>query len=122
MSVALTDLAQVIADAREEAAVIRRAGHGDQSEYVEALLDKVFAAAEDYIIWLSEAEARLKSGLSTKTLHRRWRELFDSGNARFNAKGEREYRSCAIPPRPDVAAAREAGRATAASEPLKKAS
>lgn len=115
------DLAQVIADAREEVAVLRRAGHGQQADYVDALLDNMHAAAEDYITWLSESAAVLKSGLSVKTLHRRWRELLDSENARFNVKGEREYRSCAIPNRPDVAAAREAGRAVAAGE-MKRAS
>lgn len=110
------DLAQIIADAREEVSVISRAGHRKQAEYIDALLDKVHAAAEDYITWLSESAAVLKSGLSVKTLRRRWRELYDSDNARFNQKGEREYRSCAIPNRPDVAAAREAGRAIAAGE------
>lgn len=110
------DLAQIIADSREEVSVLARAGHKDQAEYIDTLLDKVHAAAEDYITWLPESAAELKSGLSVKTLRRRWRELYDSGNARFNAKGEREYRSCAIPNRPDVAAAREAGRAIAAGE------
>lgn len=117
------DLADIIADAREEASILRRAGHGQQADYVDALLDKVYAAAEDYVTWLSESAAELKSGLSVKTLHRRWRELYDSGNARYNTKGEREYRSCAIPNRPDVAAAREAGRAVVAgSGELRRAS
>ncbi|MEX1185351.1 MAG: hypothetical protein WEA80_02020 [Gemmatimonadaceae bacterium] len=115
------DLAQVIADAREEVSVLRRTGHGQQAEYVEKLLDSVYAAAEDYITWLPEPAAVLKSGLSVKTLHRRWRELLETDNARFNSKGEREYRSSAIPNRPDVAAARAAGRAIAAGE-LKRAS
>lgn len=115
------DLAQIIADAREEVSVLSRAGHKQQADYIDALLDKVNAAAEDYITWLSEPAAVLKSGLSVKTLRRRWRELFDAGNARYNSKGEREYRSCGIPSRPDVAAAREAGRAVAAGE-MKRAS
>lgn len=117
------DLAQIIADAREEVSVLSRAGHKEQADYVDALLDKVYGAAEDYITWLSEPNAVLKSGWSVKTLHRRWSEFFDARNARYNQKGEREYRSCAIPNRPDVAAAREQGRAiVAGSGEIRKAS
>lgn len=106
------DLAQVVADAREEAAVLRRSGNSGQAEYVEQLLERVSRAAEDYLRWLSEPDAIIKSGLAERTLRRRFRELQDCGLARWNAKREREYRACAVPPRPNIAAAR--ARAVAA--------
>lgn len=103
-------LEQVLADYREEAAVLRKAGNTGQAEYVEQLLDRAQRAAEDYITWLSESKANLKSGLAERTLRRRFRELLDCGLARHNAKGEREYRACAIPPRANVVEQHERGR------------
>lgn len=99
------DLATVLADAREEAAVLRRTGNGGQADYVDALLDRVQDAAEDYVTWISEGDAMLKSGLAERTLRRRFRELVDCGLARWNGRG-REYRACAVPSRPNLAAAR----------------
>lgn len=61
-------LEQVLADARGEAAVLRRAGSIGQAEYVEALCAKIGASAEDYLRKLTMADARLKSGLSDRTL------------------------------------------------------
>ena len=103
-------LEQVIADAREEAAVLRRAGNVGQAEYVEQLLDKVSTAAEDYLLWLNESDAMIKSGLAERTLRRRFRELQDCGLARYNDRRERQYRAVAVPPRPAVIEARERGR------------
>lgn len=104
------ELEQVIADARGEAAVLRRSGNVGQAEYVEALCNAIADAAGDYLRWLSEGDAFLKSGLSSRTLHRRFRDLQECGLARFNAKGHREYRACAVPSRPAVNEARERGR------------
>lgn len=106
----IIDLGQVIADAREEAAVLRRAGNTGQAEYVEQLLERVTAAAEDYLVWLNESDAMIKSGLAQRTLRRRFRELLDCGLARYNDKRERQYRAIAVPPRPAVIEARERGR------------
>lgn len=103
-------LEQVLADAREEAAVLRRHGHADQATAIEGVLDRVREAAESYLTWLNEGDAVLYSGLAVGTLRRRFRELEDAGNARWNARNEREYRQSALPRRPNVAAAREAGR------------
>src|SRR5690242_4046908 len=75
------DLAQVLADAREEAQVLRRAGNIGQAEYVDALVSKVRDAAEDFMTWLSEPDAMLKSGLSERTLRRRFRDMIDCGTA-----------------------------------------
>jgi hypothetical protein len=106
-------LEQVIADSREEAAVLRKAGNGGQADYVERMLDAIAAAAEDYTTWINEADAMIKSGLAERTLRRRFRELQDCGLARHNGRGVREYRACAVPPRPNVQNARARGKAAA---------
>jgi hypothetical protein len=67
------------------------------------------AAAEDYTTWINEADAMIKSGLAERTLRRRFRELQDCGLARHNARGDREYRACAVPPRPNIQNARSRG-------------
>ena len=94
--------------------MLRRSGNAGQAEYVEALCDRTAEAAADYIRWLSESDAMLKSGLSSRTLQRRFRNLLECGLARHGAHGEREYRACAIPFRANIAAARARGRGAAA--------
>lgn len=103
-------LEQVLADARGDATVLRRAGHAAQADYLDGLCDRVAVAAEDHLVWLSLAKAEIKSGLSRATLERRFRWALDCGLARWNANREREFLSCAVPPRPDVSEARERGR------------
>ncbi len=102
MSADTRDLGQILADAREEAKIIARMGNTQQATYLTDLLDKIGEATEDYNTWLSEEKANVKSGLSYRTLRRRFKELFDCGLARYNMKHQREYRSVAIPSRPDV--------------------
>lgn len=55
-------LDQVIADFREEATVLRANGHATQAQAVERVLDAVSSAAADWLAWISEAEAQLRSG------------------------------------------------------------
>jgi hypothetical protein len=106
----MTDLSQVIADARGEAQVLRRAGNVGQADYVESLCDRVASSAEDYLRRISLADARLKSGLNVRTIKRRFRELQDCGLAGYNDRGEMWFRACAIPQRAGIAQQRERGR------------
>jgi hypothetical protein len=93
---------QIIADERENARMLKRMGNEQQATYLLNLFDEIAGSLEDYVTWLSEEKSMLKSGLSARTLRRRFRELFDCGLARYNMKHEREYRSIAIPSRPEV--------------------
>lgn len=104
------DLSQLLVDKREEVAMLARAHASVQPEYLTDLLDEFKAAAEDFITWLSESDAMLKSGLSERTLRRRYREMLDCGTARWGKTG-REYIAKCIPYRPDIAAARAKGAA-----------
>ena len=105
------DLGSIVASAREDVQLLKRMGNAQQAAYIEQLLDQIRDAAEDFLTWLSEDKAYLKSGLSHRTLRRRFRELMDCGMARYSERGEREFRSCAIPPRADATAAKAAGLA-----------
>lgn len=103
-------LEQVLIDAREELNGIAVGSSAVKIEYVDALIDRVREAADPFITWLSESDAMLKSGLSERTLRRRFREMLDCGTARHGRNGAREYLAKCIPPRPNLAAARARGR------------
>jgi hypothetical protein len=105
-------LEQVLADFREEATVLKANGHGAQADTLIRCLDAVKGGAEEYLTWLSEAEASLKSGRS-KVWHRgQFANLEAQGLARWHSK-RRYYRACAIPRRANQEAARMAGRRAA---------
>ena len=105
-------LEEVLANAREDAQALRRHGHKHDAELIEALADKVQAAAYDFLNWLTESEARLRSGHSVEFLRARFAALEAQGLARLVDK-KRQYRAVAIPQRANREAAREAGRRSA---------
>lgn len=52
----------VLGDFREEAAVLRLNGHTAQAATLERVLDAVRESARDFVEWISEGEAKLRSG------------------------------------------------------------
>lgn len=109
----MKDLSEVIADMRGDAAVLRRLGDRDRAGAIEEYADKVAESARDFLWWLSEKEAELRSGRSVRWLRSRYAEWAATGNARRDARNERHYRALVIPQRVHKSAAREAGREAA---------
>lgn len=107
------ELEQILADAREDAEVLKRTGHPEQALSIEQLCSQVENAAEDYIRKISIDDARLKSGLSLRQLRRRFKELADCGMAEVGPKGEMLFRACAVPQRAATATQRARGRSAA---------
>jgi hypothetical protein len=105
----MTDLAQVLADAREEAAVLRSHGHAAQAKSVEGLADRVAETMRSWLTLMSESEASLRSGWSLHRLRGRFAEWEAAGFAILDARGKRRYRECIIPVRSERASARLAG-------------
>ncbi len=103
-------LEQVLADVRGEAQVLRKHQDNRTADVIDGIVDRVKAAAEDYITWVNESEANLASGRAIAWFRARYPEWADAGHARLNAKGQREYRLVVIPRRANISAAREAGR------------
>lgn len=58
----MSRLATTLADFREEAAVLRRHGHVAQADTIERVCTAVAHAAHDYLTWIPEHEAQLRSG------------------------------------------------------------
>jgi vacuolar-type H+-ATPase subunit H len=102
-------LEQVIADAREEASILRRHGSEHVAKALEDFADNVSRAAEDYLTWLSEAEAMGRSGKSASWLRKRFGLWLDMGHARYGNRRhrEREYRQTVIPQRLHISVMRE---------------
>jgi hypothetical protein len=108
----MLDLAQVIADAREEAQVLRANGAGMAPDRLHQLLDDVTEAAEEYLTWLTENDASIRSGYSLVWLRSRFPAMQREGHARLNGKA-RQYRACAVPRRANTAMAAVKGREAA---------
>ena len=102
-------LEQVLADEREQANILRLNGHGQDAALKERLLDRVAAAAEEYLTWLSEDDARLRSGKSAAWLRARFPLWETSGHARYHGR-KRQYLMIVVPQRVHPSAAREQGR------------
>lgn len=105
-------LEQVLADAREEAAVLRSNGAGFSVERVERLLAAVQESAEEWLTWLSEKDASIRCGFSETWLRGRFEMWRRDGHARLKGRA-RQYRACSIPRRADVVSASNRGRAAA---------
>ena len=102
-------LEQVLADAREEAAILKRNGHVTQAQSMARLCDDVARAAEPWLRKLTEADAHTKSGRSIRWLRAmapQWEAL---GLAERNGRAWL-FRDCIIPQRMHPSAAREDAR------------
>lgn len=102
-------LEQVLADERGMAQVLRAAGHAREADNIDRLLDRVRASAVDYLDWLTEGEARLRSGKSVEWLRSRFPAWSAAGHAKRDGQ-RRTYRQLVIPKRANESAARESGR------------
>jgi hypothetical protein len=102
-------LETVLADWREQASVLRRNGHTHQADSIERLCADVGEAAEEFLTWLNEQDAALRSGRSPAWLRKRYPEWEQAGHAR-RIGGRREYRMVIVPQKANLIAARQAGR------------
>jgi hypothetical protein len=89
-------LEDVLANEREDAAVLRARGLADRAADIERVCDRVSEALAHYLKWLSETEASLWSDHGAAWL----RERFDGMASRGDAKRigrHRLYRASALP-------------------------
>lgn len=100
------DLAQVLSDARGEAALLRRRGVTNLADFADELVDKVERAAEDFLRFVPESEARLR-GAKLAWLRRNFATWEQDGHAR-KVGAVREYRAIMLPRVTPTSVAREA--------------
>lgn len=102
-------LETVLADALERAQSLKIEGHGPQAASIERVVADVRESMALYLSWMSESNARLRSGWTAERLRGRFPEWEARGLAKLDEKGKRIYREMVIPVRTDVAAAKLAG-------------
>lgn len=103
-------LEAVLANARHDAASYRRRGDARMADVLESLAAEVADAAEDYLRFLDEDAAVLRSGHQPPWFRKRRAEWAASGNAR--RVGRRwYYRALVVPARGNTEAAYQAGLA-----------
>lgn len=102
-------LEQVLADAREQAAILRHHGHAAQAKSVEDVVERVAGVMRPWLSVLSEKEAMLRSGRGVDYLRSRFAGWEAAGLAFLDERGRRVYRELIVPTRPHREAARLAG-------------
>ncbi len=98
-------LEQVLADYREEAAVLRVHGHRAQAESMDRMADDIATVMVDYLTWLSEDDAMSRSGRGKDYLRARFGGWLGNGMAEFRGR-VRYFRACVIPVRVNLDLAR----------------
>lgn len=111
-------LEQVIADVRGELPILRRRGSKQVADAIEEVIDRVAAAARDYLTFVSEQDAMMRSDRSQEWLRARYPQWERQGNARRNPHNprERQYRLLIIPLSAQTEAARADARRRARAE------
>lgn len=112
MTIPRNDLAQLLADLRGEAQVLRSHGQGAQARTLEGACDRVAEVMADYLVELTEADAALYTGRRPETVRSWYPSLEARGLARLR-NGRRIYRRMGLEHRGNAEAAREAGRRAA---------
>lgn len=102
-------LEDVLADYREEAAILRSNGHEAQAVSIERVCDAVAASMVDYLMILSEEEARSRSGKGTEFLRTRF-PAWEAAGMAFRDGRNRRYRAAVVPVRPNLDLARAEAR------------
>src|SRR5207247_7579639 len=105
-------LEQLLAAWGGDAQVLRRRRHDSEAEQMERSAEAVTRAAEDYLRWLAEDEALLRSGRSRGWLRSQFPEWERAGHTRREGR-KRWYRMLVVPQPANPLAARAAGRQAA---------
>jgi hypothetical protein len=107
-----THLETVLEEWRSDVAALRKHGLEDAATSLQHRVDEVSIAAREYLEWLSESAAMLRSGRAKRWLRERFPEWEQVGHARIRG-GHRQYRTIIVPCRRAVVDAYEAGRRAA---------
>lgn len=104
----MRDLATMFGDAEEEAAILDANKATFATSRVRELLREFRAAAADYITWISEREAMIRSGHKEPWLRKQFPTWERMGHAKLNDRGQRLYLRLIVPLRSDDATIRAA--------------
>lgn len=109
---AVGDLTQVLSVWRAEASVLKKHKQHALASQLDRCADDVEEAASDWLTWLSESDAMIRSGKSRDWLRGHFSEWERDGHAKLHGR-ERRYRRVIVPVKRTLSQARDAGVAAA---------
>lgn len=100
----MADLASILAKRLDEADVLEKHGGAFSVDQIRAFIDEIKTAGPDFITWLSEKEAMIRSGWSKPRLMSHFAQWQEQGYARHNPdrSKERQYLAVIVPVRQDA--------------------
>lgn len=91
-------LGTTLADAMEDATILRRNGHTIQADTIERIVSLVKVAAADYLAWIPEHEAMLRAGRQEDFFRARRKQWEEDGLAECRNR-QWYYRRLIVPRR-----------------------
>lgn len=80
------ELTDVLAEAREDAAVLRRRGHASDAELLEQMVDRVSRAASDMLTWWSEEDAAAAAGWTLTKVRKHAKAFAHTDHVRYERR------------------------------------
>lgn len=108
----LPSMEDLLEEWTRDAATLRKHGQVALAQQLETVVTRIREVAEEWLDTLSEGEASLYCGQSTRWLAQRF-EAFARRGLAFRRGRARVYRRCALQRRPEIMAAYVAGQAAA---------
>lgn len=108
-----TELAQVVADWRGEAAILRRRGDARAADLLEQCAGEIAAVTEEYTLWLSEDAAARRSGWTLSKVRRHALAYLHTPHVQQEKRAYR-LRACIVPRRAHLEMIRAAAQQGAA--------
>ncbi len=109
----MTDLDLVLRRWAADADALRRNGDPSRADLLERCVREATEAAHEWLTWIPEEDAMLRSGHSREWWLAAFRRLQPRGHARQVGRGKRVYRLAVVPVRKALLDAAEDGRRTA---------
>lgn len=109
----MTDLDMILRRWDEDAAALTRNGEPDKAAILKRCAVEVHQAAAEWLTWIPEEQAALRSGKSTAWWRGEYPALQKRGHARQVGHGKRVYRLAIVPQRDALVIAAEEGRKVA---------
>lgn len=110
----MTDLTIIVDRWRRDADALQRNGEPDKAAMLRRCADECEASAHDWLTFIDEAAAMLRTGRSVEWMRQQFRVWQPLGHARQVGHGKRVYRLAVLPVRPGILEAAIAGRLAAA--------
>lgn len=100
----MADLAHILAKRLDEAEVLERHGGAFSVQQIREFIAEIQTAGPEFITWLSEKEAMIRSGWSKPRLMTQFAQWEEQGYARKNPERpkERQYLAVVVPVRQDA--------------------